>query len=70
MTNQLFTVKNFNSFGVVIDRLNEQSIIKEIENIDLMDMYTVLYTTGDYTFFINKNISKKLITRLIAVIIL
>ena len=58
MTNQLFTVKNFNSFGVVIDRLNEQSIIKEIENIDLMDMYTVLYTTGDYTFFINKNILK------------
>lgn len=55
---------------MVIDRLNEQSIIKEIENIDLMDMYTVLYTTGDYTFFINKNISKKLITRLIAVIIL
>lgn len=52
MTNQLFTVKNFNSFGLVIDRLNEQSIIKEIENIDLMDMYTVLYTTGDYTFFI------------------
>ena len=27
---------------MVIDRLSEQSIIKEIENIDLMDMYTVL----------------------------
>ena len=27
---------------MVIDRLSEQSIIKEIENTDVMDMYTVL----------------------------
>ena len=42
MTYQLFAVKKFNSFGVVIDRLSEQSNIKETEIIDLMDMYTVL----------------------------